>query len=59
MTGKELSYVNDSLNAEKIIIQKYQDYCQQIQDPQLKNLCTKLANDHQKHYDGIYSQLNC
>lgn len=59
MTGKELSYINDALNAEKIIIGKYKDYSQQIQDPELKNLCTQHANEHQKHYDKIYSQLNC
>ncbi|WP_105615539.1 ferritin-like domain-containing protein [Vallitalea okinawensis] len=58
MTSKELSYCNDTLNAEKNIIKKYQEYSQEVTDPQLKNLCTKLATDHQKHYDQIYNTLN-
>lgn len=58
MTGKELDYINDALNAEKLVIKKYQDYTQEISDPQLKNMCTKLAQEHQKHYDQIYNSLN-
>lgn len=58
MTSKELSYVEDILNAEKVIVTKYQDYANQITDPNLKSLCTQIASKHMQNYNNLFSQLN-
>lgn len=58
MTTKELSYLNDLLNAEQIVIKKYRDYSQGCNDQQVQQLCNQLASQHQKHYDQIFQQLN-
>lgn len=58
MTSKELSYIVDALSQEKSVIKKYEDYREEITDPALKNLCTKLASKHQQHYDQLYGMLS-
>lgn len=58
MTTKELSYVNDLLNAEQIAIKKYRDYSQNCNDQQIQQMCNQLASQHQKHFNQILQQLN-
>ncbi|MBC7960814.1 MAG: ferritin-like domain-containing protein [Vallitaleaceae bacterium] len=58
MTTKELEYLNDTLKGEQVIIKKYQDYSQSIQNPQLKAVCTDLVQKHQDHYSQLIQQLN-
>jgi bacterioferritin (cytochrome b1) len=58
MTAKELSYLNDVLNSEKVIITKYHDYANQLVDPNLKNLCNQVVSKHVQNYNSLFSQLN-
>lgn len=57
MTSKELSYVNDLLSQEEGLVKKYEDYIQNIQDPNLKTICNQLVSEHQSHYQKIYNTL--
>lgn len=58
MTSKELDYLSDTLKGEQILIKKYQDYCQVIQNEQLKNVCNDAVKRHQEHYTQLVEQLN-
>jgi spore coat protein CotF len=56
LTQKERMFLEDGKIQEEICIQKYQNYAQQAQDAELKQLFNKLAGEEQHHYD-IINQL--
>lgn len=58
MTTKELEYLSDTLKGEQVIIKKYRDYSQFVQNQQLKAVCTDMAQKHQDHYSQLIQQLN-
>jgi spore coat protein CotF len=45
--------LEDQKSHEEICIQKYNNYAQQAQDPQLKELFSTYAGQEQQHYDTI------
>ncbi len=57
LTQKEQSLLSDQLNHEKLCIQKYNNYAQQAEDPQLKQLFSQYASQEQEHYDTINQLL--
>ncbi len=58
MTPKELMYLEDSLGMELQLQTKCNDYASKVQDVNLQNTLKNLANQHQKHYNCLFSQLN-
>ncbi len=56
LTQKEQQLLSDQLNHEKVCIQKYSSYTQQVRDPQLKQMFSQYASEEQNHYDTV-SQL--
>ena len=58
MTSKELSYLNDALNSEQVIIKKYQDYSAVVSDQQIVTVLNDLTSKHQQHYNQLLQQLN-
>lgn len=56
LTQKEQQLLSDQLNHEKVCIQKYSNYAQQVRDPQLKQMFSQYASEEQNHYDTV-SQL--
>lgn len=56
LTQKEQQLLSDQLNHEKVCIQKYGSYAQQVRDPQLKQMFSQYASEEQNHYDTV-SQL--
>lgn len=58
MTTKELDYINDTLMQTKVLVDKYHDYSNQVQDASLKDLCTRMADKHMQCYTSLYNQLN-
>ena len=56
LTQKEQQLLSDQLNHEKVCIEKYNNYAQQVQDPQLKQMFSQYASEEQNHYDTV-SQL--
>lgn len=57
LTQKERQLLNDQLNHEKICIEKYSNYAQQVSDPQLTQLLNQYASQEQQHYDTITQLL--
>ncbi|WP_202819976.1 spore coat protein [Calderihabitans maritimus] len=57
LTGKERSLLQELKKHEEVCIQKYNNYANQAQDPQLKNLFQQYAFQEQRHYDTINQLL--
>ncbi len=53
LTQKEKTLLQDQKTHEEICVQKYQNYANQAQDPQLKQLFSDYAGQEQQHLDTI------
>jgi len=58
LTQKERMLLEDQKSHEEICIQKYNNYSNQAQDQQLKQIFNQLANQEQQHYNTINQILN-
>ena len=58
LTSKELSALEDALNAERLLIKKYKTYALLSTDPQIKPQYEQTAGRHQNHFDRLLSFLN-
>ena len=58
LTKKEKMLLKDQKSHEKICIEKYTNYAEQAQDPELKNLFNDYAKQEQQHLDTINQILN-
>ena len=57
LTSKELSAIEDQLNCEQMLIKKFKAYAQVATDPQVKNTCEQIANQHKQHFDMLIGHL--
>lgn len=57
LTQKERMLLQDQAKHEEICIQKYQNYAQQVQDPQLKQMLNTFAQQEQQHLNSINQML--
>ncbi|AZV56627.1 spore coat protein [Clostridium sp. AWRP] len=57
LSQKEKMFLEDGKFQEEICIEKYNSYSLQAQDPQLKQLFTKLAGEEQHHHNIINQML--
>ena len=58
LTSKELSAIEDQMNAEQTLIKKYTMYAQQATDPQIKTQCEQIAGKHQHHFNTLFNHLS-
>lgn len=58
LSTKERMLLEDERHQEEICVQKYQNYSQQADCPELKQLFSKLASEEQHHYDILNQILN-
>lgn len=58
LTQKEQMLLQDQKHHEEICIQKYNNYANQAQDPELKQLFGSLAQQEQQHLNTINQILN-
>lgn len=58
LTQKERMLLQDQQKHEQICIEKYTNYANQAQDPQLKQLFQSYAQQEQSHLDTINQLLN-
>ena len=58
LTQKEEMLLKDQKSHEKICIEKYTNYAEQAQDPELKKLFNDYAQQEQQHLDTINQILN-
>ena len=57
LTEKELSALEDQLNMEQMLIKKYKGYAGIAQDPQIRDVCDRLAKQHKQHFDTLMGHL--
>lgn len=57
MTTKELLYIEDALGHEKYFQSKCKETANQLQDPELKNYVTQMAQKHQQIFQKFYGLL--
>ncbi|MCI5499092.1 MAG: hypothetical protein MR419_06175 [Clostridiales bacterium] len=57
MTTKELLYIEDALGHEKYFQSKCKETASQLQDPELKNYVTQMAQKHQQIFQKFYGLL--
>ncbi|WP_446898606.1 spore coat protein [Clostridium sp. LBM24168] len=58
LSTKERNLLEDQKTHEQICIEKYTNYSNQAQDPQLKKLFTDNANSERQHLNSINSLLS-
>ncbi|AKL96844.1 coat F domain-containing protein [Clostridium aceticum] len=58
LTQKETMLLKDQQSHEEMCIKKYNNYANQAQDPQLKQLFKDHASQEQQHLDSINQLLN-
>lgn len=58
ITTKDCLYLTDAMSWELDAIKKFNHFAQETQDSKAKNLMTKAAQIHQKHYSILLKHLN-
>ena len=58
LTQKERMLLEDQKSQEELCIKKYNNYANEAQDPQLKQLCRDIAQKEQQHLNTVNSILN-
>ncbi|MEA4884174.1 MAG: spore coat protein [Clostridia bacterium] len=58
LTQKEQQLLRDQSSHERVCIEKYSSYAQQVQDPQLKQMFNDYASQEQEHYNTLDQLLN-
>lgn len=57
VSQKEFYAIEDQLDAEKLLIEKYRSYAQSTAENALRDKCNHIADVHQKHYDILLGYL--
>ena len=57
LSEKELSAINELLSEEELLVKKFQMLASQTNDEKIKSEFQKISNQHQGHFNTLYSQL--
>ena len=57
LSEKELSYLEDQLSAEQLLIKKFKAISVEASDAEIKACCDQIANKHQQHFDTMMGFL--
>lgn len=58
LSEKELSFLEDQLNAEQLLIKKFKAIAAEASDQEIKTCCDQIACKHQQHFDTMMGFLN-
>ena len=58
LTARELMFLEDNLKMSNNVAHFAQSCVNMISDPQLKNLCQQIAQDHQRDYQALSRYFN-
>ena len=58
ISQKDLMYLTDHMDIEKLHVQKFQDASNQATDPQCKRMYQDIANMHQRHFDTLSQHIS-
>lgn len=53
LSQKETDLLKDMKNTEKLCVEKYSKAAEEAQDPQLRQLCIRISQVEQGHYDTL------
>ena len=56
--AKSLTILEDQLQHDFLACKKARVYAQQVQDAQLRNVATQVANAHCQRFERLYNYLN-
>lgn len=57
ITSKELGTIEDQLNLERNLVNKYTEYATNTNDAALKTKYEQIAAKHESHYQSLYCYL--
>ena len=57
LSEKELSALNDLLADEELLTKKFQMLANETQDPEIKQKYERISQQHQGHFNALYSYL--
>lgn len=57
ITAKELSWLEDQLGLESLLIKKYRQAASETSDGELKSKCESIAKQHESHYNQLMNYL--
>jgi len=57
LTQKELTALEEALNAEQLLVKKFRAYGSQAQDPQIRASAEQMAGRHKQHFDTLMGYL--
>ncbi|WP_243450215.1 hypothetical protein [Desulfosporosinus sp. Sb-LF] len=58
LTAKNLDILNDQLGAEALLVHKFAQAAQSVQDPAISSQLSSISGQHRKHYDTLLNYLN-
>ena len=58
LTSKELSWIEDQLTLEQLLVSKYRLAASTATDEAIKSKMEKIADRHQQHFDRLLGHLN-
>lgn len=58
ITEKELSWIEDQLTLEQLLISKYRNAAQNVNDAKIQSKLIEIAAKHENHYNTLLSHLN-
>ena len=57
LTTKELTLLEEQLRSEQILIAKYRDMANNVQDAALKTSFSRISDKHQQHYNSLFNYM--
>ncbi len=58
LTAKNLAILNDQLGSEALLVHKFAQAAQSVQDQAISTELSNISNQHRKHYDTLLNYLN-
>ena len=58
LTARNLAILNDQLGAEALLVHKFNQAAQSVQDQAVSSQLSSISQLHRKHYDTLLNYLN-
>ncbi|GAB6153533.1 hypothetical protein JCM17380_22830 [Desulfosporosinus burensis] len=58
LTAKNLAILNDQIGAEALLVHKFAQAAQSVQDQAISSQLANMSGQHRKHYDTLLNYLN-
>ena len=58
LTTRNLAILNDQLGAEALLVHKFDQAAQSVQDQAISAQFSAISGQHRKHYETLLSYLN-